>query len=313
MPAVETAPLWSVGVLVVVVGALAYAAAALDAALAAATYGRPVTAGVLASPAWGAVRLLLTARRTTVTPDAVVWRVGGGGVPVAALLASVVTPLGPYAVADLDIGVVWWTALMALLWALVWLAGWGPDSAYPLVAGYRFIAQALAYEMPLALSVIAAALGAGSLRLGAIVADQRDLWYAAWMPVAFVVYLICALALAFWGPFGGPVAADLAGGAQAELSGVDRLVFLAGRYVVLTAAAAFAVPLFLGGGLGPLLPGWAWSLLKTAAVLALLVLARHRLPLARMDRFEEVAWMVLVPAVVAQLLAVALVVLTGAL
>ncbi len=305
---VETAPLWSVLVLMPAAGAFALFAAALDALLAAAAYGRPV-APAGAAPLREVARLLVTTRRTTPAPDAPLWRLGSAGVTVAALLASVVTPVGGYAVADLDIGVVWWTALMALLWVLVWLAGWGPNSAYSLVAGYRFIAQALAYEMPLALSVITAALAAGSLRLGAIVTAQQGLWYAAWMPVAFVVYLVCALAISFWGPFGQPVAADLAGGVRAELSGVDRLVFGAGRYVVLAAVAAFAVPLFLGGGLGPLLPAWLWSLLKMLAVLAALVLARWRLPLVRTDRFEELAWMVLIPAVLVQMFVVAVVVL----
>ncbi|BBF99335.1 hypothetical protein Pdca_05450 [Pseudonocardia autotrophica] len=88
------------------------------------------------------------------------------------------------------------------------------------------------------------------------------------MPAAFVVYLLSAAAMAFWGPFDAPVARDTAGGAAAELSGVDRLLFAAGRRLLLVAAAAMAVPLFLGGGHGPWLPAWAWVGLKTTAVLA---------------------------------------------
>jgi len=58
-----------------------------------------------------------------------------------------------------------------------------------------------------------------------------------------------------------------------------------------------------------LLPGWAWTLLKTAAVLALLVAGRRLLPTLRMERYTELAWMVLVPLTLLQALVVAIVVL----
>ena len=74
------------------------------------------------------------------------------------------------------------------------------------------------------------------------------------MPAAFAVYLASVYAFSFLGPFGYPAGRDLAGGVLAELSGPDRLVLQAGRWLLLTAGAAMAVPLFLGGGAGPLLP-----------------------------------------------------------
>lgn len=233
-------------------------------------------------------------------------------VPVVALLAAVVVPLGGAgtALSDLDIGVVWWTAWLALLWVAVYLVGWGGNSAWSLVGGYRFVAQALAYEMPLAITVITVALAGESLRVGAIVEAQQALWYVVWMPVGFVVYLVTGAAAAFWGPFATSMGADLAGGVTVELSGVDRLIFLAGRYLVLVVVAAFAVPLFLGGGAGPLLPEWAWVLLKTSAVLWLLVWSRRRLAAVRMDRFEEFAWVVLIPVTLLQLFVVCVIVLS---
>lgn len=167
----------------------------------------------------------------------------------------------------------------------------------------------MAYELPHMFVLITAALGAGSLDLGEIAAAQDGLWFAVWMPVAFAVYLVSALAMAFWGPLGHPLGGDLAGGAALELSGPDRLVFLAGRYLLLTVAAAVAVPLFLGGGAGPLLPAWAWTLVKTCAVLGALVWARRRFPAVRMERFMGIAWTVLIPATLLQMLVVGVVVL----
>jgi NADH-quinone oxidoreductase subunit H len=307
---VETAPLWSVLVLPVVLGLLGVAAAGFDAVLTARASGRPGVSSLtaLAVPLRDGTRLLVRQRRTTTLPDAVLWRLGGGSVFAAGLLAALVVPLGRYAVEDLSAGVVWFNAMEVLAWAGVWLAGWGPNSAYPLVAGYRFVAQGVAYELPHMFALITAAVGAQSLRVGAVADAQDGLWFVVWMPVAFAVFLVSAAAMAFWGPFSAPLGTELAGGVAAELSGVDRLVLLAGRWLLLATAAAMSVALFLGGGHGPLLPDWLWTLVKTAAVLAGLVWLRRRLPTLRMDRFEELAWMVLIPLMLAQTLAVAIVV-----
>jgi NADH-quinone oxidoreductase subunit H len=224
-------------------------------------------------------------------------------------MASLVTPLGRWVVGDLSVGVVWFNAMEIVAWAAVWLAGWGGNSAFELVGGYRFVAQGLAYELPHMFVLTTAALGAGSLRIGDIVAAQQNLWFVVWMPVAFVVYLVSVAGMAFFRPFDHAVGQDIAGGAAAELSGVDRLVFTAGRWLLLVSGAAMAVPLFLGGGNGPLLPDWLWSLTKTAAVLALLVWASHKFPTIRMERYMEIAWMVLIPATLLQALFVSLVVI----
>jgi len=125
------------------------------------------------------------------------------------------------------------------------------------------------------------------------------------MPVAFLVFCLGVTAFSVWGPFAPPAGTDLAGGVLTELSGVDRLLVLAGRYALLAAGSAFAVPLFLGGGAGPVLPGWAWVLVKTVLLLAVLVALRRRFPALRPDRFAEVGWLVLLPLVLLQVLVVA--------
>ncbi|MFF5712566.1 NADH-quinone oxidoreductase subunit H [Streptomyces sp. NPDC012756] len=291
----ETAPLWAAVVLPVALVLVAWAAASVDAR--SAGLGRAV------------LRLLVQQRRLTRAADVLLVRVGTTLLPVAAALAAVVLPLGFRSVSDLPDGIVWFNAMEALAWAAVWLAGWGPNSALSLIGGYRFLAQGLAYELPHMLAITTAALGAESLRLGALVDAQAGLWFAVWMPVAFGVYLLSALAMAFWGPFDQPVGTDVAGGAASELAGVDRLLFLGGRWLLFVVAAAFSVPLFLGGGQGPFLPAWAWTVLKTAAVLGLLMWARRRVPTVRMERYVELAWVVLTPLAVAQALVVAVVVL----
>lgn len=283
---------------------LGFYAASFDGVLS--TRGR--TPRALAVPLWEAARLMRQRRRTLVAADSLLWRVGGAGLLVVALLMVTVVPLGHWTLCDLDVGVVWFNAMDVTVWALVWLAGWGPNSAHSLVGGYRFLAHGLGYELPLMFALTAPAIAAQSLRVGTVVDAQQGLWFAVWMPVAFVVYCVGVAGFSVWGPFSPALGTDIAGGVTVELSGVDRLVFQAGRYALLAAGAAFAVPMFLGGGAGPLLPGWLWVLVKTIALLTIFVWLRRRVPALRPDKFMEIGWLVLLPAVLLQDLIVAAVV-----
>ncbi|MBV7695720.1 NADH-quinone oxidoreductase subunit H [Streptomyces sp. TRM70350] len=269
--------------------------------------GRPVGLATAVRPFLDVPRALVTQPRRLPAPDRLLWRTGVVTVPVAAVLSTLVIPFGHHAVADLSVGVVWFNAMEVLTWAGLWLAGWGPNSAFSLVGGYRFLAQGLAYELPLMFALISAATGAQSLRVGDIAAAQHGLWYAVWMPVAFAAYLAGVLAFSFLGPFAYPAGRDVSGGVLGETSGVDRLLLQAGRWLWLASGAAMAVPLFLGGGAGPGLPAWAWSLVKTLLVLGLLVWVLRRLPVVRADRYVEFAWVVLIPLTIVQTLVPALV------
>lgn len=301
-------PLWSVLLLPLLLAVATWAAVALDTALTARARGAPAAAAFLV-PARETARLLAGQRRRTLAPDRTLSVTGVVLLPIAALLAAAVLPLGERPVADLGVGVVWFNAMEVLAWAAVWAAGWGANSMLSVVGGYRFVAQGLAYELPHMFALITAALAAESLRVTDIVEAQAGLWFVVLMPVAFLAYLLSTAAMAFWGPFDAPVGRDLAGGAAVELSGIDRLMFTGGRWLLLVVAAAMAVPLFLGGGAGPVLPAWLWVAVKTAAVLALLIWMRRRFPTVRMDRFVEFAWVVLIPLTIAQAFVVAIVVL----
>ena len=256
-------------------------------------------------------RLLRQRRRTTLQADALLWRVGGWGLLPIALGLVALVPWGDAAIVDTSVGVVWVNALDVTVWALVWLLGWGANSVAGLVGGYRFLALGLGYELPLMFAIVAPAMAARSLDLTEVAAAQEGLWYAAWMPVALLAYLIGVLGFAVLGPMAAPMGAGAAGGVLAELSGLDLLVARAGRHALLAAGAAVAVPLFLGGGAGPGLPAWAWVLVKAALLTAALAWVAGRVPTVRVHRFMQPAWTVLLPLVVLQDLVVGLVVVGG--
>jgi NADH-quinone oxidoreductase subunit H len=300
--------MWMVLLVPVLVGVLAVAGVAFARLLDARADGRGISGAVLAAPLAESGRLLLQQRRAVVASDRLLARTGVVLVPVAAVLAALVVPLGDRTASDLSIGIVWFNAMEVVTWAALWMAGWGSNSVWGLVGGYRFVVQGLSYELPHMFALITVATGAGSLRVSDAVAAQESLWFVVWMPVAFVAFLLSALALSFSGPFDTATGRDIVGGVLAEYSGVDRLLLVVGRWLMLSAAAAMSVPLFLGGGAGPLLPGWLWTLVKAAAVLGLLVWARSRTATLRMDRFAEFGWLVLIPLTLLQALVVAVIV-----
>lgn len=295
-------PVWAV----VPVALTVIALAGIAATMAAATGSSASLPRRTLIPVIETARLVRQRRRTTPAPDALLWRVGTAGPLVVALLMAVVVPFGGGVLAKLSVGIVWFNAMDVLLWALWWLAGWGPNSLIALVGGYRFLAQALAYELPLMFALTAPAVAASSLDVTDIVDAQADQWFIVQMPVAALVFLSAVAAYSAWGPFGHPAGADLAGGVVAEPSGIDRLVLLIGRYALLGVGAAMAVALFLGGGAGPWLPAWSWSILKTLGVLLALVTLR-RAPVLRAERLMALGWTVVLPLVLAQVLVVSVI------
>lgn len=301
---VQQAPAWSVLVAVPLVLSAAVLAGSLDAVLD--PRGRVSLRRRVLRPAYEVSRSLLVQRRSTTAPDRLLWGIGVLTPLLVAVLMAPVVPLGSAVVSDLGVGLVWFNAMDVLLWALWWLLGWGADSTFSLVGAYRFLGQAISYELPLMFALTGPAIAAGSLRMSDVVAAQRPVWFAVLMPVGFVVYLLSVSAFAAWGPFATPAGRDAAGGVLAELSGPDRLLVLAGRWAVLAAGAAVAVPLFLGGGAGPLLPAGVWVAVKSVLVLAVLVVAGRLVPAVRPERLAEIGWLVLLPATLLQLLAVSI-------
>jgi NADH-quinone oxidoreductase subunit H len=122
------------------------------------------------------------------------------------------------------------------------------------------------------------------------------------MPPGLPLFLVAALGLSFWGPLNLPDGPDLAGGSTAEVSGSQLLVWRIARAAMLVATAAMGAAAFLGGWLGPWLPAPVWMVLKTLALLALLIGAGHLSARVRPERFVVISWVVLIPVALANVL-----------
>ncbi|HWB72108.1 MAG TPA: NADH-quinone oxidoreductase subunit H [Egibacteraceae bacterium] len=274
-----------------------YATGVLDALAGRRRAGRPLAVGDALSLPWRRACLLLVQRGvSTERPDASAWMLAPALYGAMAAAALTVVPLSEgRVVADLRTGIVVWGAAEMLAMVGVYLHGWSPNSAFPLLGAYRFVAQAVSFELLSMFVLIAAALPARSLQVTRIVESQESLWNVLRQPLGLPLFVVVTLGVAFWGPLNLPDGDDLAGGTGAELSGPARLAWEGSRAAWLVAASAMGAAAFLGGWLGPWLPGPLWMVLKTLALLTVTVWLGHRAARVRPERFVVSAWTVLLP------------------
>lgn len=247
--------------------------------------------------------LLLQRGVSTERPDSPAWVLAPALYGGFAAAAATVIPLSEsWVVADVRAGIVLWGSAEALAMVAVYLHGWSPNSPFPLLGGYRFVAQALSYELLSMFVLIAVALPARSLQLTEIVRAQAGLWNAVRHPPGLPLWLVVTLGVAFWGPLNLPDADDLARGTAAETSGPARLVWDVARAAMLVAFCAMGATAFLGGWLGPWLPGPLWVVVKTFALLVVVTALGHVLARFRPERFVVLAWTVLLPLAFVDLL-----------
>ena len=290
-----------------------YASAIVDLAVGRVVAGAPLRwRGVFAEPARSAAALLLTGPVRTERPDARAWALAPAlYLGLAAVCLAVIPLSSSGVVADVGAGIVVFGAAQALVVIPVFLHGWSSNSPFPMIGGFRFIAQALSYEMPNLLALLAVTVPAESLSVRDVVLDQQGLWNIVRMPPGLPLFLVAALGLSFWGPLNLPDGPDLAGGSTAEVAGSQLLVWRIARAAMLVATAAMGAAAFLGGWFGPWLPGPVWMLIKTLALLALMITAGHLSARVRPERFVVISWTVLIPIALLNVLLAAAVALIG--
>jgi NADH-quinone oxidoreductase subunit H len=245
-------------------------------------------------------------------PDRLLFDTAPALLLVAALLAAVVLPLAPgLIVVDLATGALFVNAALAYVMVALVMAGWAPDAAYALIAGWRFLGQLIAYSMLIVMPLTAVAMRAQSLATTEIVASQAALWNVLAQPLGFALFWLAAMALAFVPPFDLPVApGELAGGVFAEYTGVRSAIVRLGRLLLVLTLAWAVVVFFLGGWLGALLPGWGWTFVKTLGVAAVMLGVGRYVPRLSPDALLAWAWKLGIPLALVNILWVGLTLLT---
>jgi NADH-quinone oxidoreductase subunit H len=218
------------------------------------------------------------------------------------LLVLVVIPLGPGLVAStMDLGLFFALAVTGVGVVGMLMAAWASANKYSLIGGLRGAAQLLAYELPLVLAAVSPAMAAGTLSLTGIVEAWRP-WWLLWQAPAAVVFFVAGLAEIRRPPFDMPIAdSELVFGFLTEYTGLRFALFLLAEYAGIVVISALTVVLFLGGWQGPLLPDPVWTLLKVFALSFVVIWVRVAFPRLREDQLQRLAWLVLVPVALGQL------------
>jgi len=192
------------------------------------------------------------------------------------------------------------------------LAGWASNNKYSLMGAMRNVAQILAYELPIAFTILSVIVLASSMNLTQITLAQSNKfgalgWFCVPCFVGLVIMFICTLAELNRCPFDLPEAeSELICGYNTEYSGMRFALFYLSEYGMLFANSLLIVVLFFGGFLSPLgrylTEGfWIyfeqafWLFFKSFFIIFIMIWVRATLP--RMASFDllKFSWAVLLP------------------
>ncbi|MEK9828923.1 MAG: NADH-quinone oxidoreductase subunit NuoH [Alphaproteobacteria bacterium] len=223
---------------------------------------------------------------------------------ILAFVAWAVIPVDEgWALADINVGILYLFAISSLGVYGIIIAGWASNSRYPFLGALRSAAQMVSYEVSIGFVIITVLLCVGSLNLTDIVKAQQGLWFAIPLFPMFVIFFVSALAETNRAPFDLPEAeAELVSGYNVEYSAMTFALFFLGEYANMILMSGMTVTLFLGGWLpifdvAPFnwLPGIFWFALKTAAVLFCFLWVRATFPRYRYDQLMRLGWKVFLP------------------
>ena len=238
---------------------------------------------------------------------------------VLALAAWAVVPVNAgWAMADINVGILYIFAISSLGVYGVIMGGWASNSKYPFLGALRSAAQMVSYEVSIGFVIITVLLCVGSLNLTDIVEAQRGqygLFSWFWLPLfpMFVIFFISALAETNRPPFDLPEAeSELVAGFMVEYSSTPYLLFMLGEYVAIMTMCALTTILFLGGWLPPvdvapfnMVPGVIWFIIKVSFVFFLFAMVKAFVPRYRYDQLMRLGWKVFLPLSLAMVIIVA--------
>jgi NADH-quinone oxidoreductase subunit H len=222
---------------------------------------------------------------------------------VPVLVSFVVIPFDArLQVMDVNVGVLVILAFSSLSVLSILIAGWGSNNKYSLIGSIRSVAQNIAYEIPLLLSLLAVVFMSNSLSMKEIVEAQNGgllgvfNWYIFKQPIAFLIFFIACVAETNRTPFDLPEGeSELVAGFHTEYSGMRFALFFLAEYTSMLIVSAVAATLFLGGYKGPVLPGVVWFLGKTYFLVFLMLWFRWTFPRVRFDQLLNFSWKILMP------------------
>jgi NADH-quinone oxidoreductase subunit H len=231
-----------------------------------------------------------------------------------AVIAWAVIPVNDHwAVANINVGILYLLAISSLGVYGIIIAGWASNSKYAFLGALRSAAQMVSYEVSMGFVIVTVLLCVGSLNLNDIVLAQRHIWFAIPLLPMFVIFFISGLAETNRAPFDlAEGDTEIVAGFFVEYSAMSFALFFLGEYANMILISGTTTVLFLGGWLSPIpfppftwIPGVFWFLLKVFACLFVFLWVRATLPRYRYDQIMALGWKVFLPISLAYLVIVA--------
>jgi NADH-quinone oxidoreductase subunit H len=269
-----------------------------------------------------AIKLFLKEDLVPAQADARLFRLAPYIVVLGFLTAFIVIPFGSrLIIADLNVGIVFITAVTSLVVVGILMAGWSSNNKWSLIGGIRAAAQIVSYEIPTGLSIMPIVLLTGTLSMQGIISQQGwapHTWFVFNNPftfAAFFIFFTSALAEGNRTPFDLPEAdTELVAGFVTEYTGVRYLMFFLAEWGNLYIIGAVVTTLFLGGWQippvtsGPVLRAvleFLTFFVKSYFWVLVAMWIRATLPRVRVDQLMSVCWKYLVPFAFANILGTA--------
>jgi NADH-quinone oxidoreductase subunit H len=221
-----------------------------------------------------------------------------------AMLAWAVIPVNDgWAIADINVGILYLFAISSLGVYGIIIAGWASNSKYAFLGALRSAAQMVSYEVSMGFVIVTVLLCVGSLNLTQIVRAQDGLWFIIPLFPMFVIMFISALAETNRAPFDLPEGeSELVAGFFVEYSSMSFALFFLGEYANMILMSALITILFLGGWLPPVnmepftwVPGPLWFIFKICFCLFIFIWVRATFPRYRYDQLMRLGWKVFLP------------------
>ena len=248
---------------------------------------------------------------------------------VAMLILAPIAFATGFQIWDLNIGVLFVTAISSISVIAILMAGWASNNKYSLLGAMRSGAQIVSYELSAGLSVISIIVLTGSLQISEIIESQRDGWwiFKGHIPavIAFGIFIVAVTAETNRAPFDlAEAESELTAGFHTEYSGMRFALFFLAEYVNVFIVCAIGATLFLGGWM-PLhignwqgfnhvmdyIPSSIWFFGKTFFLIFLIMWFRWTFPRLRIDQLLNLEWKYLLPISMFNLLLMTVVAIMG--
>jgi NADH-quinone oxidoreductase subunit H len=218
-----------------------------------------------------------------------------------AMIAWAVIPVNNgWAVANINVGVLYLFAISSLGVYGIIIAGWASNSKYAFLGGLRSAAQMVSYEVSMGFVIVTVLICVGSLNLNDIVLAQQKIWFCIPLFPMFIVFFISTLAETNRSPFDLPEGeSEIVAGFFVEYSAMSFALFFLGEYANMILMSAMTTILFLGGWLAPFgltfIPGPLWFIAKIVLILFVFIWVRGTFPRYRYDQLMRLGWKVFLP------------------